>query len=70
MVTLSLVKHLERALIEISGTTDRIRFCERIGGGSINNACRIEWANEYYFLKWNERGKFPQMFEIEADGLH
>jgi len=69
MIPLSLVKHIESALTEISGKADRIRSCVSIGGGSINEACKIEWANAYYFLKWNAVERFPKMFEVEAIGL-
>jgi fructosamine-3-kinase len=70
MIPLSLIKHIESALTEISGLADRVRSCESIGGGSINTACRIEWAGDYYFLKWNSASKFPKMFANEAEGLH
>ena len=69
MLPFSLVKPLESALIKVSGKSARIEICESIGGGSINEACRLEWAGESYFVKWNSAGKFPQMFEKEAAGL-
>ncbi|MFZ4463707.1 MAG: fructosamine kinase family protein [Bacteroidales bacterium] len=69
MLPFSLAKPLESALAKVSGKAARIELCQSIGGGSINEACRLEWAGESYFVKWNSVGKFPQMFEKEAAGL-
>jgi fructosamine-3-kinase len=69
MLPFSLAKPLESALTKVSGKAARIEICQSIGGGSINEACRLEWAGESYFVKWNSAGKYPQMFEKEAAGL-
>lgn len=70
MIPLSIIKPIETALYEISGKEDRILSCVNVVGGSINSACRIEWADAFYFLKWNSASKFPKMFEYEAIGLN
>ncbi|TJZ77353.1 fructosamine kinase family protein [Chitiniphilus eburneus] len=39
-----------------------------VGGGSINNACRVESSAGPFFVKLNRAGRLG-MFEAEADGL-
>jgi fructosamine-3-kinase len=69
MIPLRLVQSIETALTEVTAKSDRIRSCVSIGGGSINNACKVEWANEFYFLKWNSASKYPNIFDYESHGL-
>ncbi len=38
-------------------------------GGSINESFKLETSAGYFFLKRNDREKFPAMFEKEASGL-
>jgi len=40
-----------------------------VGGGCINRAFCLEAGETKYFLKWNDAGKYPGMFEAEAKGL-
>ena len=40
-----------------------------IGGGSINDAWRIDTNDGPFFLKTNSADRYPSMFEAEADGL-
>ncbi|MBA4053187.1 MAG: ketosamine-3-kinase [Marivirga sp.] len=40
------------------------------GGGCINDGGRLNTTAGVFFLKWNESGKFPSMFEAEAKGLN
>lgn len=40
-----------------------------VGGGSINDAWRLETDAGRFFLKINSADRFPSMFEAEADGL-
>lgn len=70
MIPLRLVKTIESSLTTVSGKVDRIRSCDLITGGSINAACKIGWANEFYFLKWNSASAYPNMFEYESNGLN
>jgi protein-ribulosamine 3-kinase len=39
------------------------------GGGCINNGGKLETTGGDFFLKWNDRLRFPGMFEAEAKGL-
>lgn len=38
-------------------------------GGCINKGGRITTSDDSYFLKWNDRYRYPGMFEAEARGL-
>lgn len=40
-----------------------------VGGGSINQAAKIETESGRVFIKWNDANRFPGMFEAEAKGL-
>jgi protein-ribulosamine 3-kinase len=39
------------------------------GGGCINHGGKLETSQGSYFLKWNDRQRFPGMFKAEAKGL-
>lgn len=39
------------------------------GGGCINHGGRLTTSHGNFFLKWNDSGKFPGMFNTEAKGL-
>jgi protein-ribulosamine 3-kinase len=41
-----------------------------VGGGDINYASRLETSSGTYFVKFNDAGKYPEMFEKEAHGLN
>jgi protein-ribulosamine 3-kinase len=38
-------------------------------GGCINNGGRLSTESGDFFIKWNDREKFPAMFDAEAKGL-
>lgn len=40
-----------------------------VGGGSINDARRVETSEGTYFVKFNDAAEFPGMFEAEHKGL-
>lgn len=42
---------------------------QSVGGGSINEAAKVETATGAAFVKWNDAKRFPGMFEAEAKGL-
>ena len=46
-----------------------IQRYEQVHGGDINNAYCLFASREKYFLKINDRVKFPGMFQKEANGL-
>lgn len=57
---------LKARLAEVLGKTPtRVQY---IGGGSINQAARVEAAGISYFVKWKHSAP-PQFFEREARGL-
>jgi protein-ribulosamine 3-kinase len=39
-------------------------------GGCINNGGKMDTTAGAFFIKWNDAGKFPRMFEAEAKGLN
>jgi protein-ribulosamine 3-kinase len=50
------------------GNYGDIREVTYVGGGCINQACRLHTKAGEYFLKWN-MNPLPRMFELEASGL-
>lgn len=46
-----------------------ITAVQRVGGGSINEAAKIETATGAAFIKWNDAKRFPGMFAAEVKGL-
>ncbi len=53
---------------EIYGKVDKIE-ASPVSGGSINEAFKIEIPAGKFFLKYNDAGLYPGMFEKEAAGL-
>jgi fructosamine-3-kinase len=47
----------------------KVQSSERVHGGDINDAYCLLTTGEKYFLKVNDRNKYPGMFEKEAKGL-
>lgn len=63
-------QYLEYWLIdEISPLTEIVSFIPE-GGGSINQAFRLETSSGAYFIKYNSADRYPGMFECEAKGLN
>ena len=63
---------IERLSEHMSRHTGRHVDVERevpVGGGSINDAYRLDTDAGPFFLKTNSADRFPSMFEAEADGL-
>jgi len=56
------------AALETAGDTTAIQSVQPVSGGCINNAQRLETAQNVYLLKWNAR-PLPNMFLVEAQGL-
>lgn len=59
----------ERMLTECCGKQIHSTGHTMIGGGSINHAFRISTTAGAFFLKYNDKKKYPGMFEAEAKGL-
>lgn len=70
MIPVSIVPLLEKNLLQHTGLSAEISECRAIGGGSINDACKLQYGNSHFFVKWNDAGRYPGMFETEAKGLH
>jgi protein-ribulosamine 3-kinase len=47
----------------------KVRHHEQVPGGDINDACCLTTASGKYFLKINNKNKYPLMFKKEAIGL-
>ena len=43
---------------------------QAVGGGSINQTCRLTFADHSLFCKINSASKFPHLFQKEANGLN
>lgn len=39
-------------------------------GGCINNGGKVVVGGKDFFVKWNDRSRYPGMFQAEAKGLH
>jgi len=39
-------------------------------GGCINNGGKVVVGRKDFFVKWNDRSRYPGMFQAEAKGLH
>src|SRR5690606_30617207 len=46
-----------------------IKTFSSASGGCINQGGELVTAEGSYFLKWNDRQRYPQMFEKESKGL-
>jgi fructosamine-3-kinase len=59
---------VETVLKEKFGRSTNVKSTQRLGGGCINHAFKIETSAGNFFLKWNDRGN-ADVFEKEAEGL-
>lgn len=66
----SLIEQLAEHLSAHMGRQVDIEEAFSVGGGSINDAWRLETDAGRFFLKTNSADRFPSLFEAEADGLH
>jgi protein-ribulosamine 3-kinase len=51
------------------GSKVRLEGFRPCSGGCINNGGKLETTAGAFFIKWNDAGKFPKMFDAEARGL-
>lgn len=65
----SLTEQITEHLSVHSGRSVDVEEVFSVGGGSINDAWRLETDAGRFFLKTNSTDRFPSMFEAEADGL-
>ncbi len=69
MLPVNIKNEAEKILASHFNTNVKIEKSISVGGGSINNALRLETNIESVFLKYNSAGRYPGMFEKEAKGL-
>jgi fructosamine-3-kinase len=69
MVPVSHRKELSLLLSEKLQLQGEISEVKSVGGGSINEAYSFDFGGHRYFLKKNNKTKFPKMFEKEVAGL-
>ena len=69
MLPLSLVEPIEKLLTKHVQQQGLITQTNSVAGGSINEACRLQYEGVSYFVKWNKASAFPGMFQDERDGL-
>jgi fructosamine-3-kinase len=65
---MSFWQHIERQIEQATGAEFHIEKNQIIGGGDINEACRVSGAGRQYFIKTND-ARLAYMFEAEAEGL-
>jgi protein-ribulosamine 3-kinase len=65
----SLIEQLSERLSRHTGRSVDIEREVPVGGGSINDAYRLDTNEGRFFVKVNSGDRFPSMFEAEADGL-
>ena len=62
-------KGVEELLTATFNKQTTISTYSSAAGGCINNGGKIVTSSGIFFVKWNDRGKFPDMFVREAEGL-
>lgn len=65
----SLIERLAEHLSRHLGRPTDVEQAVPVGGGSINDAYRLQTDAGRFFVKVNSADRFPSMFEAEADGL-
>ncbi len=65
----SLIERLAQHLSEHAGHTVDIEHERAMGGGSINDAYRLDTTDGPYFVKVNRMDAIPSFFEAEFDGM-
>ena len=65
---MSFWQHIERQIEQATGAEFHIERNQSIGGGDINEACRVSGCGRQYFIKTND-ARLAYMFEAEAEGL-
>lgn len=70
MLPAEVVKTAEELLEKQAGSTVAIQQVISVGGGSINETFQLDTTIGSCFLKFNSACLYPDMFELEARGLH
>jgi len=56
-------------LARLTGSKVSVFSAVSVGGGSINQAVRLKTNAGTYFVKFNDKARYPLMFEREMEGL-
>jgi protein-ribulosamine 3-kinase len=64
-----LSKSIALTLEKATGGTAELRVLQPVRGGDINEAFRITYGNQTFFVKTNSNDRFPGMMQAEAKGL-
>ena len=70
MINTHLKEAIQKKLSEVLNVQLSIDNILREAGGDINDCFRLKATNGDYFLKLNDRKKYPSMFSAESKGLH
>ncbi|HVB03706.1 MAG TPA: fructosamine kinase family protein [Chitinophagaceae bacterium] len=69
MISIGLVRAFESGLSGLSGMKITIKQVLPVSGGDINSCFRLDAGSAQFFLKLNQAGQYPDMFEKEFRGL-
>ena len=69
MIPPALQDEIEKSLAGKFNFQYSILNSQPVGGGCINNTHKLETNRGNFFLKWNDKKRFPKMFVAEAKGL-
>lgn len=69
MIATEVKNGAEKVLSDKTGHSVQIKSASAVGGGCINDCFKIITIHGNYFLKYNDKNRFPKMFEAEANGL-
>ena len=69
MLEENLRSHIEKCLSSKQGQAIKVTGTQALSGGCINESVELKTNIGSFFLKWNNAGKYPNMFETEALGL-
>src|SRR5260221_10824604 len=69
MIRSNQLHHIEQALTIKLGAPCTIKNFQSIGGGCINESFFMQTTEGNFFIKWNDKSRYPGMFATEAGGL-
>ncbi len=68
-ISLTIQAAIQQKLEEHFPGVRHLKF-QAVGGGSINQTCRLVFSDHSVFCKINSASKFPHLFQKEANGLN
>jgi fructosamine-3-kinase len=70
MITAAVHQHIQHLLVAHTGSAISSCLFTPVGGGSINDAYRIQAGKHLFFCKINSVSAYPSLFEYEKDSLN